>query len=269
MQPLTLSLIQTSLVWEDAAANRSRFDRWFAEVPAASQLVVLPEMFSSGFSMNSEVIAETMQGATLKWMRQRSRELNKILCGSLVVEERGHYFNRFVWVAPVASDNQETMVISYDKRHLFRMAGEQNHYHPGGEHIIVTAGDWRICPMVCYDLRFPVWFRNRGDYDLLLCVANWPQPRQLAWNRLLQARAIENLSYTVGVNRVGEDGNNVQYAGGSAVYDYQGNERLEVFDTEGVFTLTLDGAPLQTFRRRFPAWQDADDFHLQHGSETL
>jgi len=256
MQPLTLSLIQTGVHWHDASANRTMFNEWFEKVPRSSQVIVLPEMFNSGFSMSSQRVAETMTGPTLGWLREQARRLDKIVCGSLVIETERGYFNRFVWVQP------DGAVTSYDKRHLFRMAAEHKHYQPGGEHIIVKVGGWRICPLVCYDLRFPVWFRNRGDSDLLLCVANWPAARQRAWNTLLQARAIENLTYAVGVNRVGTDGNGVSYRGGTAAYDFQGETLLEIFDEAAIETLVLDAGALKHYRESFPAWQDADQFSL-------
>ena len=256
MQPLSITLIQTPLHWHDAAANRALFDDWFEQVPQSSQLVVLPEMFGSGFTMESGSVAESMAGPTVHWLKEKSREMDKTLCGSLVIEENGDFFNRFLWVQPDGG------LATYDKRHLFRMADEQKHYQSGGKHILVELGEWRVCPLICYDLRFPVWFRNRGNYELLLCVANWPGARQVAWNALLKARAIENLCYAVGVNRVGTDGNGVSYRGGTSAYDYEGGVLLEVYDDPCLHTVTFDGEALNQYRKTFPAWRDADQFDL-------
>lgn len=256
MRPLTVSLIQTATCWHDPAANRDRFDRWFAEVPAEADLVVLPEMFATGFTMAPAEVAEPMDGATMTWLRAAASRLGKTVCGSLVIAEDGRHFNRFVWATPAGT------VATYDKRHRFRMAGEHQHYAAGDRRCVVEAGGWRILLGVCYDLRFPVWLRNRNDYDALLVVANWPAARQAAWNALLRARAIENQAYAIGVNIVGRDGNGVEYTGGSAVYDPEARALIEAGDAEGLFTTVLDGAWLADYRRRFPAWQDADDFSL-------
>jgi predicted amidohydrolase len=256
VQALTLCLIQTATRWHDPAANRALFDDWLARVPPAAQLVVLPEMFSTGFTMASREVAETMSGPTVVWLQEAAARTNCTLCGSVVIEDGGVCYNRLLWVPPSGA------ITVYDKRHRFRMAGEHEHYGAGAERRIVRLGPWRILPWVCYDLRFPVWLRNRGDYDLLLGVANWPAARQLAWNTLLRARAIENLSYAVGVNILGTDGNGVDYGGGSAVYDPEGRALLEAGGETGVFTVTLDRAWLEDYRSRFPAWQDADGFEL-------
>ena len=261
MQPLTLSLVQTTTCWHDPAANRALFDEWLAQVPDDVQLVVLPEMFSTGFTMASHEVAEPMSGPTVEWLRRRAVDHGRTLCGSTVIEEDGRCFNRFLWVTP------DGEVASYDKRHRFRMAGEHEHYAAGSERRVMRLGGWRILPLVCYDLRFPVWLRNRGDYDLLLAVANWPAARQRAWNALLRARAIENLAYAAGVNVVGEDGNGIEYTGGSAVYDPEGAALLEAGREPCLCTLTLDGDALEDYRRRFPAGQDADDFELVRAPE--
>jgi len=256
VQPLTLALVQTATRWHDPAANRRLFDERLDAVPATADVVVLPEMFSTGFTMASREVAEPMDGPTVEWLRNSARRLGKVICGSLVIAEGGACFNRFVWMPP------DGAVITYDKRHRFRMAGEHAHYAAGRERCIVTLREWRILPLVCYDLRFPVWLRNRGDYDLLLAVANWPAARLLAWDTLLRARAIENLAFAAGVNIVGVDGNGVAYAGGTAVYGPDGAAVLESVAAAGVYCVALDGATLADFRARFPAWQDADPFTL-------
>ena len=256
MQPLTVSLLQTDTHWHDAAANRALFDDLFAQVPSAAQLVVLPEMFSTGFTMDSSQVAESMEGATVAWMRERAQSLGKVLCGSMVISAADQYFNRFIWAMP------DGELRWYDKRHLFRMANEHEHYAAGSERITLELYGWRICPAVCYDLRFPVWLRNRGDYDVLLVVANWPAARRVAWQSLLRARAIENQAYCVGVNIVGDDGNGLHYAGGSGVYAHDGEELSECGNTPSVVTQVLPWQSLQEAREQFPVNLDADDFTL-------
>jgi predicted amidohydrolase len=262
VQPLTLSLIQTATRWHDAAANRQLFEGWLDQVPEDSQLVVLPEMFSTGFTMAGQSVAEDMDGPTVAWLRHQAEMRGRTLCGSLVVAVDGRCYNRFVWMPP------DGRVQVYDKRHRFRMAGEHEHYAAGASRVILQCGDWRVLPSICYDLRFPVWLRNRRlatgmEYDLLLCVANWPAARREAWQTLLRARAIENLSCVAGVNIVGTDGNAVVYSGDSAVFGAEGQQLLYAGDSAGVFTITLDGNMLRAWREGFPAWQDADGFGLE------
>lgn len=256
MRTLSVALVQTALHWHDPAANRALFDRLIADVDPAVDLIVLPEMLSTGFTMASGEVAETMDGETVAWLRYLARKRGAAVAGSLVIDDAGRCFNRLVWMP---TDGRETI---YDKRHLFRMAGEHEHYAAGESRVTVQLGDWRIRLSVCYDLRFPVWLRSRGDYDALLCVANWPAARQTAWNTLLRARAVENLCYTVAVNRIGRDGNGVDYRGGSAVYGPEGEALAEVFDREAVVTVSLDLDELDTYRQRFPAWRDADGFKI-------
>lgn len=256
MQPLNLSLIQSATHWHDPASNRAMFEDCFARVPNDADLIVLPEMFSTGFTMASSDVAEPMSGPTVAWLGEQARALGRVLCGSLVIEHGGEYFNRFVWVPP------DGEMRCYDKRHRFRMAGEHEHYSAGGTHIVVELNGWRICPMVCYDLRFPVWFRNRGDYDALLCVANWPAARREVWNTLLRARAIENQVYAAGVNIVGVDGAGVSYSGGSAVYAPDGEVLAELPDEAGIINCAFDADRLQSLRESFPVGDDADQFEL-------
>lgn len=258
MPTVVFSLIQTSTHWHDPAANREHFDSVFDQLPAHSDVVVLPEMFSTGFTMESSKQAEASDGETIAWLRRRSAELNKVICGSLSMrpQDRAQPVNRFVWVQPDGG------LEYYDKRHRFRMAGEHDHYAAGLERKVIVFRGLRILPFVCYDLRFPVWLRCRGDYDLLLGVANWPAARQQAWDTLLRARAIENLAFCIGVNVIGRDGGGIAYSGGSAAYDPQGTELLQAGDADGVFTLEVDTERVEKFRDSFPAWQDSDDFVL-------
>lgn len=254
MRALNVALVQTAPHWHDAARNRSLFNDLIAQVGDGADLVVLPEMLSTGFTMASSEVAETMDGETVAWMRALAAERGVHVAGSLVIQDGGRYFNRLVWMPP----NGRATV--YDKRHLFRMADEHEHYAAGSKRVVVQLGDWRIRLTVCYDLRFPVWLRCEEDYDALLCVANWPKARQIAWNTLLRGRALENLCYIVAVNRIGRDGNGVEYRGGSAVYGPEGQVLVEVFDSEAVAHASLDLGALRAYRERFPAWRDADRF---------
>lgn len=262
MQSLTLALIQTATRWHDPEANQRLFHDWFDKVPPDSDVVMLPEMFSTGFTMSSREVAEPMTGPTVEWLQGEAARLNKVLCGSVVIKEKGRYFNRFLWVTP------QGITQSYDKRHRFRMAGEHEHYAAGERRLVFEHAGWRICPMVCYDLRFPVFFRSRGDYDLVLCVANWPAARQQAWDTLVRARAIENQSFLAAVNIVGRDGNGVDYSGGSVVVDPEGRTLTAAGSDEGVFTATIEKTALDAYRQQFPAWQDADDFTLNEDTRN-
>lgn len=252
---LRIALVQTAPFWHDAAANRRLFDQAIGSFSEPVDLVVLPEMFSTGFTMESREMAETMEGETVAWLRDEATQRGVTIVGSVVIED-GSYFNRLVWMPP---HGRETV---YDKRHLFRMADEHEHYAAGSKRIVVTIGPWRVCLCVCYDLRFPVWLRSRNDYDVLLCVANWPAARQLAWATLLRARAVENQCYAIGVNRVGTDGNGVEYRGGSTLCDWNGTALLEANDTPTVLSSSLDLDALNAHRQHFPAWRDADEFQV-------
>ena len=257
MQNLRVTIIQTALHWHNANANRKMFSEKLAATAPATDLIVLPEMFSTGFSMDAPHLAEEAEGPTLQWMQQEAEKHQAVLTGSVIVKEEGKFFNRLYWVRPDGTYTQ------YDKRHLFRMAKEHHTYTPGTEKLIVTLNGWNICPLVCYDLRFPVWSRNSANqYDLLLYVANWPKPRSNAWSTLLQARAIENLAYVVGVNRVGTDGNQHPYSGDSAIIHPKGYKLLETAEAEGIHTITLSKQELIEYRDSFPAHLDADAFML-------
>ena len=255
-QDLRLALLQTELVWHDPAANRAHFEQLLARV-GETDLVILPEMFTTGFSMESAALAEPADGPTAVWLREQARRIGAVVTGSLIVQdEDGRHRNRLLWATP------EGELLHYDKRHLFRMAGEHEHYAPGEQRLVLTLKGWRIRPLICYDLRFPVWSRAQDDTDLLLYVANWPAPRRGHWNRLLPARAIENLCYVAAVNRIGSDGNGHPYAGDSQVLDFQGEPLVEAGAVAGIFHTTLSATALTAYRERFPAQRDADVFHL-------
>jgi predicted amidohydrolase len=264
VQTLTVSLVQGATRWHDAPANREYYGGLVRGAPQ-SDLFVLPETFLSGFTNDTLGNAETMDGESVAWLRALATEVNATITGSLVIREGETVYNRLLWVSPNGD------LAYYDKRHLFRMAGEHTRYGGGRERLIVELKGWRILPQVCYDLRFPVWLRNGRnegaaggmDYDLSLFVANWPSPRRGPWRTLLRARAIENLAYTIGVNRVGVDGNNHPYAGDSAIIDPVGEPLIELGPVEQVVTVNIDPAPLLAHRERFPAWMDADAFALK------
>jgi omega-amidase len=263
VQALRISLIQGATRWHDLAGNREYYGALARSLKGATDLIVLPETFTSGFTNETLGNAETMQGESLAWLKKLAADTGAVVTGSMVIREGERCYNRLIWM------RQSGQFDIYDKRHLFRMAQEHSRYGGGERRLIVELNGWCICPMVCYDLRFPVWTRNRYDramgrfdYDLLIFVANWPSPRRHAWRTLLRARAIENLSYCAGVNRVGVDGNELHYAGDSAVLDFLGQPLVELGAQEQVITVTLDPAALAAHRERFPAWMDADDFSL-------
>jgi predicted amidohydrolase len=260
MNTLRVSLVQADLAWHDAAANRRKFESLLAPLAGQSDLIVLPEMFTTGFTMEAEAVAEIANGPSVDWMREQAAKLGAVITGSIATRDGHGYFNRLTWMRPDGTSE------SYDKRHLFRMAREQDHYQAGTRRAIVELKGWKVLPLVCYDLRFPVWSRNRigseDAYDLLLYVANWPERRRYAWQTLIRARAIENLSYCVAVNRVGTDGGGFDYAGDSAALDFMGQPLTEGVEGEFVRTVALDGRALETFRAKFPAHLDADDFTL-------
>ena len=256
MSTLNISIVQADLHWHDAAANRQAFSEAIGRIEDETDLIVLPEMFSSGFTMDAPSQAETMDGPTVNWMRTQATQTGKAICGSLIVEEAGGYYNRFVFMQPGGE------LQYYDKRHLFRLADEHEHYAAGNERKVFTYRGVRICPLVCYDLRFPVWSRNLGDYDLLIYVANWPDRRHHAWATLIRARAIENQCFVAAVNRTGTDGNALPYKGGSAIIDYLGAELVDLGDRVDTGSATIDLAAMETFRTRFPFHKDADAFTL-------
>jgi predicted amidohydrolase len=260
VRDLKLALVQDELDWEDPPANRDRFELALEDLPRDIDLVVLPEMFTTGFSMDAEGVAEDDAATTLPWLQALAAEHDAAITGSLAVREGGQVYNRLLFVTPDGDCRH------YDKRHLFRMSGEHKHYAAGRDKLVVEWRDWRICPMVCYDLRFPVWMRNRDSghdaYDLLLVVANWPAKRRYHWRQLLIARAIENQSCCIGLNRIGSDGNGLDYSGDSLVVASDGELLLDCEDRAGLFTATLDATAMNTFRAKFPVAKDADTFKL-------
>jgi len=226
-----------------------------------THIVVLPEMFSTGFSMKPEVLAETMNGETVAWMKRVAAEKRVILTGSVIIEDEGLYYNRLIWMLPNGQYGY------YNKRHLFAYAGEDQHYTGGDQRFIASVNGWKIKFLVCYDLRFPVWARQQYteegfEYDIIICVANWPERRNTAWKTLLQARAIENQCYVVGVNRVGKDGNDIYHSGDSMVVDALGEILYHKAHDEDMVTITLEKEALQAIREKLPFWKDADQFDL-------
>lgn len=262
MQDITISLIQSKLHWQEVEANLAMFEEKIWQINEKPDLIILPEMFNTGFSMAAKELAEPMNSRTFRWMKQQAAQTGAVVTGSFIVKEEGKYYNRLLWMEP---DGQYA---TYDKRHLFRMADEHHHYSMGTQRLIRELKGWRVCPMVCYDLRFPVWSRNLTDegelaYDLLLYVANWPRPRASAWNILLQGRAVENLCYVAGVNRVGTDGNGISYNGCSAVIDPKGLRLYYAEECENIQSIQLSAEALQRYREKFPAQLDADRFRLE------
>ncbi len=264
-QPLTITLIQTALHWEDKAANLAMLEQKIMSLEEKTELVVLPEMFSTGFSMKPGQFAETMDGETVRWMKKLAQQKRIILTGSLIIEEDDNYYNRLIWMLPNGSYG------CYNKRHLFGYAGEDEHYTPGSKRMITSVKGWKINTQVCYDLRFPVWARQssindkneEAEYDMLLYVANWPERRNSAWQTLLAARAIENQCYVVGVNRVGDDGNGIYHCGNSTVIDPLGNILYCKANDEDIFTITLHKKDLTDIRHKFPFLPDRDQFIIQ------
>jgi omega-amidase len=282
MQDLSVTLIQTDLYWENPTANLANLEEKIAQISTQTDLIILPEMFNSGFTMNAKSVAEPMNFTTFKWLRQQAKKANAVVTGSFIVKEGEQYFNRLIWMRPDGSFEK------YDKRHLFRMGNEHLTFTGGTERIIVELKGWKICPLICYDLRFPVWSRqaqshkgtkaqreeksNRtsniekqtsSTYDLLIYVANWPSARSQVWDVLLQARAIENQSYCIGVNRVGIDGMGLNYSGNSAIIDFKGNPVFYQKDLETINTQMINYQELMDFRAKFPAYLDADDFFIR------
>jgi len=254
---MKIALIQTDLFWENPSKNRENFDLKINEITSEANLIVLPEMFSTGFTMNASEVAETMQGETISWMKLKAKQKNAAITGSVVITENGKFYNRMLFVFPSGE------VQYYNKRHLFTLAGENQSYTSGTEKVIVNYLDWKICLQVCYDLRFPVFARNVENYDLLIYVANWPKVRTNAWDALLKARAIENLSYAIGVNRLGFDANNYEHIGHTQAIDFLGHYILEPQETAGVFVVELDKEKMIETRKKLDFLSDQDVFEIK------
>lgn len=269
MSTLSLTTVQSNLFWEDKTANLKMFESKIDSIAIKTEIVILPEMFSTGFSMNPKKLAEKMDGTTVAWMAEIAARKKIILTGSIIVEEHGNYFNRLIWMLPDGKYG------CYDKRHLFAFAGENNFYTRGEKRLIASVKGWKINLQVCYDLRFPTWVRQHNakteqedlpttpEYDLIIYVANWPQRRNHAWKTLLQARAIENQCYIAAVNRVGNDGNDIYHSGDSMIVDPLGEVLYTKADAEDIATTVLQKDTLTAVRAKFPFWKDADDFSIE------
>jgi predicted amidohydrolase len=263
MSDLKVTLIQTNLHWENIEENLRMFDEKINAIQERTEIVILPEMFSTGFSMAPERLAQTMDGSAVQWMKKKAAEKNIIITGSLIIEEDGHYLNRLIWMQP------NGVYGIYDKRHLFGYGKEDEHYLAGDKRLIAQVKGWKICLNVCYDLRFPVWTRNAispetgaPEYDVLINVANWPERRSTPWKTLIHARAIENQCYAIGVNRVGNDGNDIYHSGDSSLIDPLGEILYRKSNDEDIFTTTLERSRLDEVRKNFPFLKDADKFQV-------
>jgi omega-amidase len=253
---MKIALIQTELSWENPNENKALLQEKINAISQYVDLIILPEMFTSGFTMNPKNVAQTMQGDAISWLKETAKNKDCAITGSLVIEENGNYFNRLVFVFPTGE------IQTYDKRHLFTLAGEEKVYKAGKDKLIVEYKGFKICPLICYDLRFPVFARNVEDYDVLIYVANWPKPRVNAWDILLKARAVENMSYVIGVNRVGMDANNLEYVGHSQAVDFLGNYIQEPQEIEGVFIVELDKNEMLETRKKLNFLNDRDKFQI-------
>jgi len=255
---MKISIIQTNTEWENKSANFGKIEAALSVLPDDSDIIILPEMFNTGFSMNTAKLAEPSDGETFRWMKSIVGSANSAICGSYMIYEEGKYFNRFVFIAP----REEIWL--YDKRHLFSFAGEEKFFSPGNERLVFNFRGIRISPYICYDLRFPVWCRNRGDYDLMINSANWPESRSDVWATLLKARAIENQCYVAGVNRIGTDGNGIKYCGDSMIIGPKGNIIATAgLDSEEAVTIDISLDELNRFRLKFPVLNDADNFSIE------
>jgi omega-amidase len=264
MQDLNVTLVQANLLWENVTGNLPHFESLFEKI-SNTDLIILPEMFTTGFTMQSKQFADFMEGKSVNWMRQQAEKIQAVITGSLIIEDDGKYFNRLIWMQPDGDLNY------YDKRHLFSLAGEEKHYTPGNRKIFPEVNEWKILPLICYDLRFPVWSRQSPPftelgahpYDLLIYVANWPDRRIYAWQQLLIARAIENQTYVAAVNRVGEDGNGIPHSGHSAIINPMGERLAELVGEEAVLQYTLSAENLTRVRENLPFLDDRDEFELR------
>jgi len=260
MVDLKITFIQSNLHWENIDKNLEMFSQKISSINEKTDLIILPEMFSTGFTMNAKSYAEEMNGKTVEWMRSKAKEKNCVVTGSVIINDGGKFYNRLIWMKP------DGTFLLYDKHHLFPLAEEQKAYSAGNKKIITEINGWKICPLVCFDLRFPVWSRRRKseNYDLLIYSANWPDRRIHAWKQLLIARAIENQSYVAGVNRIGNDGNGVEHSGYSVVIDFKGEQISTTKPSEEkTETVSLNMQSLLDFRKTFPFAEDADEFILK------
>lgn len=253
---MRIAIFQTALIWQQPENNRNLIEKYLHTCNETFDLLILPEMFTTGFTMTPSEIAESMNGITIQWLKNLAREKKIAVTGSLIIKEQEQFYNRLVFIFPNGT------LEWYDKRHLFSLAGEEKVYTKGREKRIIEYKGWKICPLICYDLRFPVFSRNIESYDLLIYVANWPKPRINAWNTLLKARAIENMVYTVGVNRIGNDANQLEYTGSSQVVDYLGNEILNAQENQGVFVVEIDKENMLETRKKLNFLNDRDVFEL-------
>ncbi len=258
MDSLKITIFQAYLFWEKIDKNLQNLGVKLSAIREKTDLIILPEMFNTGFTMNADTLAEEMEGKTMRWMHEQAKRFECVITGSLAIRENGKYFNRLIWMRPDGSYEQ------YDKRHLFSLGKEDTVYTAGEKKLIVTLKDWKICPVICYDLRFPVWLRNKNsEYDLLLIVANWPERRAHHWRTLIPARAIENQAYAIGVNRVGHDGDEVFHSGDSMCMDPSGKTVYYKPNDEDLYTFTIYTDELTKIRRAFPFLKDADDFQME------
>jgi predicted amidohydrolase len=261
MQDLTVALVQTSLHWHQREANLAMFEEYLSHLEDPVDFVLLPEMFTTGFTMEAKKLAEPPNFTTLRWMKQMAQKHEAAICGSFIINDGGNFFNRLHWVLP------DGTIETYDKKHLFAFAGEDKVFSPGEKSLTVNWKGWKLKPMVCYDLRFPVWCRNRFkdnqmDYDVILFVANWPEARVKAWELLLAARAVENSAYAIGLNRVGIDGNGISYCGHSGVYNPKGEAVAELKNKEGIVLVNMNKTDLVQYRSKFRVQYDWDDFSV-------
>lgn len=258
MQPfLKISILQSTIIWQNNSQNLHQFSEKIKKIEGDTDVIILPEMFTTGFSMEPHKIAEKMDGKTVQWMQNISKENNCAIAGSVIIQEENNYYNRFLFVHPSGEINH------YNKRHLFTLAGEDTIYTSGSEKLIIDFKGWKICPLICYDLRFPVWARNVENYDILIYVANWPKPRINAWDSLLKARSIENMCYTVGVNRVGVDANKLEYNGHSAIYNCLGEQLVMAAENKEItLNVTLDKNHISETRNMLRFLDDKDSFEI-------
>lgn len=253
MPDLKITLIQSEIVWEDIESNLSHFDDKINGIKENTDLIILPEMFTTGFSMNAEDLAQDMRGPSVTWLQDKARQKNADIVGSIIIKDKGMFFNRLIWAKP------DGKLLTYDKKHLFRMLGEEKVYSAGDKKITVTLNGWQISPFICYDLRFPGWTRNFNNrFDAVIFIANWPSIRSSHWKTLLQARAIENQCYVIGVNRVGIDAQGHSYSGDSSIIDPFGKILFQRTNQECIYTAQLSYLSLQEYRKSFPVWMDTE-----------